>query len=506
MRRAWLGLVVVSMACGSAPLKKPDLAALEAADAQVLQGCYDCLLDAHATYDRLAVGKARPLVIARLFETELLLTLREKELAMDSSAAFARAKTLVPELPPELVGSRYLTAVDDVVPDDLGMPSRARANAIAAHRDRILGVNSEVEWLATGPLRAPVTLYISFALDCSYDRPGRAATAPKVPPDAPPLVRYRAAVCQVPNVDALKAVHTEVPRFAEASYFLARRSVATAKENGPGESRAFLREAYTRFPKSPSVTYLDGNFNQLAGDCKAALGRFDETLAIEPAHENGLFGRTQCLAYLGRYDESIATATHMIEISARLTDAYFWRAWDWRELKELDKARADIEVDKARGFREDVYRLAGMIEHDQDDLDPAEKDLLSAIKSSAGTNDCVAKWYLALVYLKKTRWKDAGGTFESACYCYRDNASIDKAKLEEMKARTNLDPEFKASQIAGFEAALKEDMSQYYAAAFNAAANYARGGDIPTARPLLEVAAKDPSLADLVQKLRDIIK
>ena len=55
MRRAWLGVVVVSVACGSAPLKKPDLAALEAADAQVLQGCYDCLLDAHATYDRLAV-------------------------------------------------------------------------------------------------------------------------------------------------------------------------------------------------------------------------------------------------------------------------------------------------------------------------------------------------------------------------------------------------------------------------------------------------------------------
>ena len=108
--------------------------------------------------------------------------------------------------------------------------------------------------------------------------------------------------------------------------------------------------------------------------------------------------------------------------------------------------------------------------------------------------------------MKKTHWKDAGGIFESTCYCYRDNASIDKAKLEEMQARTNLDPEFKASQIAGFEAALKEDMSQYDAAAFNAAANYARGGDIPTARPLLEVAAKDPSLADLVQKLRDIIK
>jgi hypothetical protein len=29
---------------------------------------------------------------------------------------------------------------------------------------------------------------------------------------------------------------------------------------------------------------------------------------------------------------------------------------------------------------------------------------------------------------------------------------------------------------------------------------------VPTARPLLEVAAKDPALAEMVQKLRDIIK
>ncbi len=49
----------------------------------MLQGCYDCLLEARATYARVGVGKARPLVIARLFETDLLITLREKELALD---------------------------------------------------------------------------------------------------------------------------------------------------------------------------------------------------------------------------------------------------------------------------------------------------------------------------------------------------------------------------------------------------------------------------------------
>ena len=60
--------------------------------------------------------------------------------------------------------------------------------------------------------------------------------------------------------------------------------------------------------------------------------------------------------------------------------------------------------------------------------------------------------------------------------------------------------------MAGFEAAIKEDRSQYHAAAFNAANHFARAGDVPRARPLLEIAALEPALADLVAELRAIIK
>src|SRR4051812_25513356 len=101
MRRPWLLLLLlIAPACASEPIKKLDLSALAAADAQVLQGCYDCLLEARATYERVGVGKARPMVVARLFETQLLITLRERELAMDSAASLARARDLAKELPP----------------------------------------------------------------------------------------------------------------------------------------------------------------------------------------------------------------------------------------------------------------------------------------------------------------------------------------------------------------------------------------------------------------------
>ncbi len=348
---------------------------------------------------------------------------------------------------------------------------------------------------------------MALALDCSYSSRSRAGQQAYAPPaDAPPLVRYRKAICDRLDDDALTGVRAAVPRFVETSFFLARRAVAQAETRGPARARALLAEAIGHFPQSPSVTYLDGNLNQLAGDCTKALSRYDTTLALRPTHENALLGRTACLSYLLRHDEAIAAATHMIEIGAKPVDALYWRAWNWRELKQLDRARTDIEAAKVKGFRLDVLRLAGMIEHDQDDLDPAETDLLAAVRARGNEGDCVARWYLGLVYMKKTRWVDSGDAFDGAYRCYQFSAGIDAGKLEEMRTRTDLDPEFQASQIRGFEAALAEDRSQEYAAAFNAANHYARGGDLSKARPLLDIAAQDPALADRVKVLRDIIK
>ena len=497
------GLAVAG--CQSAALKKADLEALAIADQRELDGCYDCLIEARDTYARVAVGRARPLVLPRLFEIDLLLTLREKELAMDPSASFAAAKAIAPELPPTLEADRYLTDVADVPPDDIGTPDAERQAVLRAHAPKARAVTDEVQWLTSGPLRTPVDQYVAAALDCGYQAGHGREVAP-APAGAPPLVRYRFAICATPDEEVLGAVRAAVPRFVETSYFLARHAVAIAKDKGPGRARALLTEAYARFATSASVTYLDGNFNQLTGDCRAALARFDETLALKPAHEKALLGRTQCLSYLGRHDEAIAEATHMIAIDALVIDALHWRAWNWHEMTRLTEARADIEAAKARGFRGEVFRLAGIIEHDQDDLVPAERDLLSELRAPSWSGDCVAHWYLGLVYMKGTRWMDSAKAFMGAYTCYQGQAAVDALKLGEMKARTDLDPAFQQSQIAGFEAALKEDESQEFAAAYNAAMHFTRGGDLTQAKAYLDIAAKDPALADRVKNLSEIIR
>lgn len=541
--RASLAAGILALAaCASNPIKPADQALIAKADALVLVGCYSCLHDAHDTYARLAVGKARPLLVTKLFESDLLLTLRAKELALDPSSSFAEATALAKELPAAIGADRVLPMVEAVAPDDVGIPRHVRAEFFGGHQPYLKNVDADLMWLQhpsattdakTAPqkpkknappppeLREPVREYIAMSLDCSYVvRPhtlGSAYTrwwagpdhsAFRTPlPGAPPLMRYRAGMCSNIDVETLTALHTEVPAYTELAFFLARPAVAVAKDTGPTNARALLKEAYAAYPNSPSVTYLDGNFNQLIGDCKAALGRYEETLALAKDHEDALLGRTVCLTFLKRNDDAIQSATHMIDIGVDRMEAYYWRAWNQHFLTRLPEARADIDLAKRAGGgrNADVVTLAGVIEHDQKDLPPAESDLTTARGLEGGRENCVAAWYLGLVHLEQERWLESGTQFDAAMTCYAGHVAQDEAGLRKMEARTDLDPDFRAAQIKGFQAAMDEDRGQQYAAAFNAANNYARGGNVEKARTLLEVAAKDPALADKVEQLRKII-
>ena len=522
MRYLPLALLVVSLGCASVPIKKQDLPALTRADARVLDGCYDCLLEARGIYERVGVGKARPLVIARLFETQLLIALREKELALESAASVAHARELAKELPPLAEAARYLALVELVPSDNVGTPRAETRVFRQAQSASVLKINDELAWLKTATaLRESARQYLSLAVDCGYlDRrrtpspPGAAvdlwagaSRAREVPADTAPLVAYRVGICDLVSSKTLEQVRSAVPEFVETSFFLARLEVANAPNTGGAKARPLLAEAYARFPKSPSVTYLSGNYNQLIGACRDAVHDYDETLVLEPVHEDALLGSTACLTFLSRNDEAIAQATHMIELR---TDnwgvAYYWRAWNYHFRRQLDQARGDVERAKVLDFNERTFTLAGIIEHDQNDLRVAEPDLIKAKAMTPRGRNCVAMWYLALVKLKQEKWIDSGKNFDDAMTCYAANVTDDENGLKAMAARADLDPDFRARQIASFEAQLTEDRSQQYAAAFNAANQYSHGGNADRANVLIEIAAKDPALSDKVAQLREILK
>ncbi len=514
MRRGWIALVLVSAACASAPIRKADQVALDQADALVRQGCYGCLLEARATYARGAVGKARPVVVGRLFEVDLLLALREKELAMNFQPAIDRAKALAGELPAALEPSRYLDLVLAVPADDIGSP---RSEDLAFRRARaafIPKIDGEIDWLRTAGLGAPFRQYLSHAIDCMYltrSRPSgtlpRASVRRDVLPDTPPLVAYRIGICDLPKKDILEKVRAGVPRFVETAFFIARLEVNEAAQSGKGRPREALAESYARFPTSPSVTYLNANYNQLAGDCREALRFYDETLALKPVHENALLGRTVCLTYLKRTDEAIAAAAHMIGVKPfNVDEAYYWRAWNYHFLKDLPAARRDINAAKAQRSNVRIHTLAGIIEHDQDDLGPAESDLTDARRGLEGAKNCTASWYLGLVEIKRSRWTESARYFESAMNCYVGAVRESEEAILALEANKDIDPEFRTRQVANFRIQIETDRGQQYASAFNAANHYARGGEPEKARVLVEIAAKDPALADHVAALRKILK
>ena len=118
---------------------------------------------------------------------------------------------------------------------------------------------------------------------------------------------------------------------------------------------------------------------------------------------------------------------------------------------------------------------------------------------------CVARWYLGLNDMKRERWVISAAHFEDAMNCYERAALFARDGLRKMQAAENVDPDFKARQIEGFEAAIKEDTAQQFASAFNAANHYARGGNVAKARTLLDVAAKDPALEPRVAELRKLL-
>jgi tetratricopeptide (TPR) repeat protein len=525
MQRLWLAVVVVSMACAHpAPPRQPnpDLQALARADAAVLEGCYDCLIQARDTYARVGVGPVRRLIVTRLFETELLIALREKELDLSSAtASLARARDVARELPSEFEANRYL-AIAEAVPDDTVGKSRAADRSFRiAHGGFQSRITEELAWLRAvdaGALRQPVREYLALSIDCSYPSRPRPPNQPAPPrglqgappltPESPALLVYRQGLCSTIDGVRMERARAASPRFVETSLFLGRVAVSNARNDGGGKARELLAEAYARFPNSPAVTYLTGNYNQIVGDCRAALRYYGETIALEALHEDALLGRTICLTYLKQTDEAMAAATHLIGLKLdNISDGYYWRAWNQEfMLKALPGARADIESAKAIRATVAIFTLAGVIEHDQDDLDPSETDLKIAVGMPEGSRQCMAWWYLGLVRMKRKVWIESAKSFETALGCYAQDEQDAADGLKFIKAKADLDETFRARQVANFEAAIVEAQHQKFAAAFNAANYFATGGDFPKAKTMVDIAAADTTLAEKVAILRDYLK
>jgi hypothetical protein len=185
---------------------------------------------------------------------------------------------------------------------------------------------------------------------------------------------------------------------------------------------------------------------------------------------------------------------------------HYWRAVSQLRLRTLPAARADIEVAKRQARGPNSLTIAGIIEHDQDDLAIAEADLMEARGALRGDENCTAAWYLGLVFGKQQqRAKESAAGFEAAMQCYDVRVADARYRIGVLEGRPTRHPQVRARRIAALVADSVDNRSRYFASAFNAAGHLANAGDRARALQLLAIAASDPKLAEPVTRLRAAI-
>jgi tetratricopeptide (TPR) repeat protein len=494
MKLWWAIVLVASVGCGARPAKLvPDTGSW--AEELVRQGCYDCLLDARAAYERLAPS---PAALGRVFEIDLLLALREKELSIDPTATLAHAESLVPRL--TTAPAAEMLAIVGTIPED----SAGRRVLPPPTKEAAQQVDSALAAIDASPFSAEFRSYLRLSLECgrlTTNQPGESQAGD------PPLLAYRRAICTNPTrADSLRVVRTAVPRFVEASFFLGRLALGSLFKTDGTQARGFLEHAYARFDNSPAIAFDLGTVYQATNDCRPAETLFSRVLELRPAHEMARLNRAICRTYLSRNEDAIADATILIDSRASATtrgDAFYWRAWNRRHLQRIEQARADIDQARSLQYNARVLTLAGMIEYDQRDFDRARRDLDQA--RELDPKECDAPWYLGLVEVATERWPPGAASFAGAAQCYEGLISETERFRAEMAARKDVTEDFRTRQLAGFDAAIADDSVRRSAAELNAAINYGRSGDLPNATVYMKRAANDPQRRSAVEDLRQVL-
>jgi tetratricopeptide (TPR) repeat protein len=499
VRRTWLAaLLLFCTGCASAPVKPALLPAAELADADaaVLRGCYDCLLEAEAIYTRAAAGPQRAQVLQRLFETELLIALREREFALAESGALERARALVVQMPLALEAARYIALVENV-PAEHDSWTHADARSFRnGRRPFTVSLPVELAWLSTSGASPHVRQFLAQTLACLYPGPRIPAPADHAvaAESEPPLLRYRVIACAADrSQDEMQSIVNDVPEFVEVQYFLGMKAVEAIPEGGGPDPRPLIAAASARFSDAVPVLYLSARLQHVIGRCTDALTLLGRILAQRPEHETAWLGQVMCYTDLTRREEAIDAATHMIERRFdNMDEALYWRAWNYHGKGDLSSARRDIDEVRRIRVRPDTLTLAGIIEHDQDDLDPAERDLTLAARLN--DTDCTARWYLGSVYVKKGNWTGAAPAFDGARACFGAEADGLSRRLTRLQADETLDADYKVAQIEKLRQRIARDRTQQSGAALNAAKSFGAIGNLPRARALVDEAGADASL------------
>jgi tetratricopeptide (TPR) repeat protein len=503
-------LLPLALACGTRHPPAEFSAPTNDAQRLMAEGCYRCLQDAFAAYEREATATRSRRARRGMFNAALLLALRAKELGLPSELLLGQVQQLATQLGDEGLGplpsaQTYLSALALVQGDLGGLDPDQRATQARQLASR---------WTTDGTMPRPrleleratadmLTQYVALSIDCEDAHARKRINAEAIRARHPsPLIAFRLALCQMDG-STLSSLRRSDARWVDTLLFEGRLEMASRVSANVGRAADLFTTAHDAFPDSAAVTLALASARNLLGEHAVALELYDSVLLKHPAHADALLGRLMSLSHVTRHYDAIAVATTLIERgSHHLGAAYYWRGWNRYRVHQLPLAWDDIRHAENLSADSSVLTLAGYIAYARQWPETAIDRLHRAF--ALDDENCDAVWTEGLVHVGKEGWMAAATRFATAVSCFAsaaDQIRRDLAATEQGPSST-VDT---ARRVATNQSRLSTTQHRRAQAAYNAATSYARCGRNADAIAYADVAAEHALLKEKALALKATI-
>jgi tetratricopeptide (TPR) repeat protein len=251
------------------------------------------------------------------------------------------------------------------------------------------------------------------------------------------------------------------PRFGEVHFVLGQRALFGAQLV---TAHRELTRAHELLPQSAAIALVFGNLELLFSRYQESLHLFDRVLAAGP-DEGAALGRAKALSYLKRFEEAIAALDELLkDPRSNPGEKYYWRAWNWLQLGDAQRAYDDATTALKVMANSTVYALAGMATFSIDRLAEARKYFDASLEMNA--TNCDSLRYLGQIDSIEKNWNSASSHFSRAASCYAQVIARLTSELAEKEADTS---GLLVGQVASLRAGIKEAQALQAASIHNAA-------------------------------------